>query len=355
MTGPKRTILNLRPYISSSSDMYSSTKNEDALKLDSNESTINPSPLVFQRIRDYLSTARLNWYPEGKASLLRERLSAYTRRPPAEIQVFNGSDSALDYICRTYVDESDEVLVDAPTYDMFRLFVEAIGAQIKFTNSSNPIEPNIQNLTNRITKKTKLIYVCNPNNPTGRMYTENDIAKLCENLDKGILIVDEAYYEYTKLTMSGLLDKYQNLIITRSFSKAFGLAALRCGFILADETHINHINKIRNEKDVNSIAQIAAVAALDDLDYMENYVKDVLEARRWLAQKLKSLGYEILSAAANFILIRVEKPEVFMSALRHAKVFVRDRGYLPQLKNCVRITVGNKTQCQKLAKELQRL
>jgi histidinol-phosphate aminotransferase len=347
-------IRELKEYVPAPQNNVLFSKNDNYLKLDSNETTIKPSPLVFQRIQEFLFNGHLNWYPDANATQLREKIASYTHRSLAEVQVFNGSDSALDYICRTYVDKDDEVLVSSPTYDNFRIFAQSLGAQVEFVFADSPFDSNARKLIDRISQKTKLIYICNPDNPTGRVYREKDIIAVLEKLEKGILIIDEAYYEFSKITMAGLLSHFENLIITRSFSKAFGLAALRCGYILASESCLSPINKIRNTKDVNSVAQIAAAAALDDIDYMEKYVAEVNTSKEWLIEKLSSLGITVFASSANFVLIKVKSPTVFVSELKKDRILLRDRSQIPQLEQFVRITVGNLDRSKKFVSALEK-
>jgi len=350
----KIAISELKEYIPAPQNNVLFSKNDNYLKLDSNETTIKPSPLVFQRIQEFLFNGHLNWYPDANATQLREKIVSYTHRSLAEVQVFNGSDSALDYICRTYVDKDDEVLVSSPTYDNFRIFAQSLGAQVEFVFADSPFDSNARKLIDKISQKTKLIYICNPDNPTGRVYREKEIISVLEKLEQGILIIDEAYYEFSKITMAGLLSNFENLIITRSFSKAFGLAALRCGYILASESCLSPINKIRNTKDVNSVAQIAAAAALDDIDYMEKYVAEVNTSKEWLIEKLSSLGITVFASSVNFVLIKVKSPTVFVSELKKDRILLRDRSQIPQLEHFVRITVGNLDQSKKFVSAIEK-
>ncbi|MFC2164543.1 histidinol-phosphate transaminase [Acidobacteriota bacterium] len=349
----KNAIRNLKEYTPAPQNNVLSSTNDNYIKLDSNETTMKPSPLVFQRIQEFLTNGHLNWYPDANATHLRTKIAAYTNRSLAEIQVFNGSDSALDHICRTFVDKDDEVLIASPTYDNFRIFVQSLGANVEFVFAKNPFESNAPKLIERISQKTKLIYICNPDNPTGRVTNEREVVEILEELKSGILVIDEAYYEFSKITMAKLLSNFENLIITRSFSKAFGLAALRCGYILSSESTLAPINKIRNAKEVNSVAQIAAAAALDDIDYMEKYVEDVNTSREWLIEKFRSLGVTTFSSSANFILIEVKNPALFVSELKKHRILLRDRSQIPQLEHFVRITVGNLDQSKKLGRAIE--
>jgi histidinol-phosphate aminotransferase len=262
----------------------------------------------------------------------------------AQIQVFNGSDSALDCVVRTFVDPGDHVIICAPCYDNFRVFVSGLGAEAEQVIGPSPFVTNTRGLIAHIRPDTRLVYICNPNNPTGCLYSARQIEAVLRALPHGIVLVDEAYVEFSGVTVAGLLDRYEHLVIARSFSKAFGLAGLRCGYILAGRRVVRYVNRLRNGKDVNGMAQVAAVAALEDLPYMRAYVDDVRRSRASLVRQLRARGFAVVSTPANFLLLRVDEPEKFIEALRARGVYVRDRSYLPQLAHYVRVTVGTLEQ-----------
>jgi histidinol-phosphate aminotransferase len=345
-------VAKLRQYraVSSRSRFFQSANG--ALKLDWNEATSPPSPLVFERLSAFLATGRLNWYPDPDATELRRRLSKYTGCRPSAIQVFNGSDSALDYLARTFVGPGDHVLICSPCYDNFRVSVESVGSEVERVYGRSPFTANARHLASRIRPTTRLVYISNPNNPTGRLYSARDLELVLGRLVNGILLVDEAYFEFSGRTAAPLLERYPQLVISRSFSKAFGLAGLRCGYLLANPRVLHHVNKIRNGKDVNALAQVAAISALEDLDHVARYVAEVRRARGWLVRALRARGREVVSAPANFILLRTADPAGLVEGLEAKGIYVRDRSYLPQLDDYVRITVGTREQCRRLVAAL---
>jgi histidinol-phosphate aminotransferase len=351
---PSDAVSRMSPYVPSPSFRLMGEGLGDILKMDANEADVRPSPVVFERISEFLGSGHLNWYPEFEASVLRRKISEYAGRPIETIRVFNGSDSALDHVCRTFVGRGDHVVVSAPTYDHFRVFAETLGARAEFVFGASPFESNTEELARAVTPATKLVYLCNPNNPTGRTYGEEDVRRLLDRLENGILLVDEAYFEFAKITMAGLLDGYPHLVISRTFSKAFGLAGLRCGYILADEACVRLIDRIRNGKDVNALAQVAAVAALEDAAYMERFVAEALAAKLWLAGRLRSLGFEVVTTPANFLLLKTQEPRSLARELEDRGVFIRDRSGVPQLDRCLRITVGSFEHCRRLMEILER-
>jgi histidinol-phosphate aminotransferase len=349
---PDTPVARLSPYKSVSPHVRFLAGADEALKLDWNESTIGPSPLVVERLGAFLSHGRLNWYADPSCQQLRRQLAAYTGRPLAEVQVFNGSDSALDYVARAFVGAGQHVLICAPCYDNFRVFVSSVGADVEHVLGPDPFKPNVGGLLAHIRPDTRLVYICNPNNPTGRMYSSAQIERIARHLPDGIVVVDEAYFEFTGVTVAGLLARCDNVVVTRSFSKAFGLASVRCGYLLARPWAMNLVARVRNGKDVNAFAQVAALAALDDLAHVQRYVAEVRRARRWLVAALEARGYAVVPTRANFVLVQVPEPKRFVSQLQARGIYVRDRSYLPQLDRYVRVTVGTREQVRRLVAAL---
>ncbi len=325
----------------------------DVLKLDSNEADNRPSPLVYERIKEFLASGHLNWYPDLEAARLRDKIAEYVSRPPAQIRAFNGSDSALVSLCRTFLDKGDHVVISSPTYDNFRAFAESLGARTESVFGAGLFESNSSELVRAVRPETKIVYLCNPDNPTGRLYEEKTVQRLLGALTNGILIVDEAYFEFCGITMAGLLDGHPHLVITRTFSKAFGLAALRCGYVMADERCLAPLDRIRNGKEVNALAQVAAGAALEDPGHMDRFVAEVKAAKALLVDRLRSMGYEAVATPANFILLKSRRPRAFTRELRKRDVYVRDRSETPQLGEYVRITVGSLDHSRRLLEILR--
>jgi histidinol-phosphate aminotransferase len=325
------------------------------LKLDANESTIPPSPLVEERLRAFLTDGDASWYPDNEARALRRKLAEYTSRSESDVLAFNGCDAAIDCAVRAFASAGDRVCICAPTYDRFRRCAEMAGAVVVPVLSDDPFRPTVSPLIGAIDEATRLVYVSNPNNPTGRLYSSDDIAALLGHLAHGVLIVDETYYEFAGVTVAPLLDRFDNLLVMRSFSKAFGLAGLRCGYTLSSGRVAARLRRFWSGRDVNALAQVAAIAALDDLPYMTRYVEEVSGARAWLTDALRSLGYTVVSSPANFILLRVDNPAGCLEALRHEQIYIRDRSDLPQLEGFVRITVGTLPQCEQVLEAIRRV
>lgn len=340
MIKAKNSIERLVPYLNGNHSQKLISQHKKVMKLDSNESTASPSPHVVGAIMRYIQDGPLNWYPDVEAKELNLRLSHYTGLPHQYLLTFNGSDHALETIARTFLTIDDEVIHFTPTYDHFRVYAQSCDAIMKSVRENSEVSL-LDSLTPAITEATRLVYVVNPNNPTGFLFTPDDIEKTLTTFPHILFIIDEAYYEFCGVTVGDLVVDHQNLIVTRSFSKAFGLAALRCGYIIAHPDLCEKIGKIRVGKNINAIAQVAACAALDDVDTMRRYVQEIKEAKDWLLKQLETLGIASVDTPANYILIRVAQPKKLVSYLKHQNVYLRDRSQTESLAGCVRLTVGD--------------
>lgn len=348
-------ILDLEPYRVSNQKPLFLDCHAQPLKLDWNESTERPSPAVIEALQNYLLNGPLNWYPDVEAIELRSRLSEYVSLSPEAISCFGGSDMALEYIARTYLEPGAEVVLSAPTYDNFRVYAQSTGARAVMAYYDNPFEPRVETLINSIGPRTRMIYICNPNNPTGAMFTPAEIVFLLAYAERAMVVVDEAYIEFSGQSAAELVNRFSNLIVIRSFSKAFGLAGLRVGYILSDPQNLEFIHRIKVGKNLNSLAQVAALAALDDIDHMRNYVAAVNESKKIIAQHLTEVGYEFKMTPANFFLLKVDQPRLACELLEQQNIFVRDRSQMKQLDGYIRISLGTPECTERLLVALSRL
>ena len=337
------------------SEFSDATTTTGCLKLDANEATIPPSPLVQARLRAFVENGGASWYPDSEALALRRRLASYTSRSEAEVLAFNGCDAAIDCAVRTFTAPGDRVCIAAPTYDRFRRCAEAAAVTVTAAYGRDPLTADVTSLLEAIGDDTALVYLSNPDNPTGRAYDDDAVAAVLSRLGRGVLIVDETYFEFAGLTMIPLIDRFDNLLVMRSFSKAFGLAGLRCGYTVSSLRVAERLRRFWSGRDVNAAVQEAAIAALDDGDYMQRYVDEVTAARAWLADGLRGLGHTVVSTPANFILMRVADAAAFVERMRQARIEIRDRSQLPQLDGFVRITVGTLSQCERVLETIRRI
>ncbi len=332
-------IERLKEYPLSSHKAWEFTDKSEVLKLDWNEADMEIPEVVKQPLRDFINNGPMTWYPDVSNKELISEIARYANVLVESVQYFEGSDCGLDYIVRTFMQAGDEAVLAAPTYDNFRVYVESVGGTSKFAYGKNLFTADIPALEAQITPRTKIIYIVNPNNPTGVSYSHDEIKYLLKKFPEVIVIVDEAYAEFSGETAIPLIENYNNIIVSRSFAKAFGLASMRIGYILASSEIITHINKIRNGKNVPALAQIAATAALRNRGYMDVYVSDVRNARSYMCRELGHLGFVTKETSGNFILVQTNDPSRFQKAFQDRKVFVRGLGHLSSMENYVRITI----------------
>lgn len=339
----------VQPYEDARSLPLSHPGKKSFLKLDCNEAPYGPSPHVRTRLMDFIENASLNWYPDPQSQDLKEALCLYVGYPPEYVSTFNGCDHALDSICRTYLKSGDEVIVLSPTYDNFRLFVELTGATIVPYFASSPFQAEVEGLEKLITCRTKIVYLANPNNPTGITYTVEQIQSILRATG-ALVIVDEAYFEFWGKTSLSLIKDFPNLVITRSFSKAFGLAGLRCGYLVTDPRNVKKIEKVRNGKNINVLAQLAASVALKDLNYIKEQIERMHKTKEWFANSLRAKGMYVVNTVANFILLKVNKPDQAENIFSINNVLIRNRSHFPKLEGYLRITIGTKEEMQRFLK-----
>lgn len=336
----KKHIQKLASYPLSSHKAWELESTHSILKLDWNEASLTIPENIKQAIIDYTKDGLMSWYPDIANKKLITAISEYTNMPSSHIQYFGGSDAALDYIVHTYVDKDDEVIFCAPTYDNFRLYVESVGGIPVHVFAHDLLDSDVDAISRHVNEKTKAIYLVNPNNPTGVLYSLEQITTILEAHPNVLLILDEAYIEFSGGSAVKLVEKYKNLIIARSLSKAFGLASFRFGYILSDPENLEQINKIRNGKSISAITQIVALTALRNTTYMQEYVDEVIRARTYTCSELEKLGLTAYVTPANFILLKIDDADVFKKKLEEKEVFVRGLTHLPSMKGYLRITIA---------------
>lgn len=358
MNHVNKYLRNFKPYKLASHKIWNVSPNErkDILKLDWNESTISPSPKVKERLLELVNEGDFfNLYPSTNNLKLYNLLSKYTCLPIENIQYFGSSDSLHEYICKLFISVGDPVVVLWPSYDNFRLTVEVNGGRIFYYEYNDDFTFNKDGFIEYLIKiNPSLVYICNPNNPTGYLHPTEFIESLLVQFPETMFLVDEAYYEFTsnKTTCSKLVTKYENILVSRTMSKAFGIANFRFGYLLASKNNIQYISTIRNPKNITTFAQEAATMVLEDIDYMENYVKEVNEAKKLFIVAIKnSLPVIIFSSEANFVVIRFkdydEKRQVF-EYLENKNIFVRAIEQTQSVRNCLRISIGTREQMERV-------
>ena len=349
------TVRALTPYeaVSSQAAIEATLDHENSFKLDWNESTIDPSPKVTEAITAYLGQGRgLNWYPQLGSEELVEALEDYTGVDGEHLLVTNGSDDGLHLICSTYLDQGDEVVIPVPTYNHFIVFAKSRGAKVVTLRGETAFDSNLKGIEAAMTQQTRLLYLVSPNNPTGVVYKSEMVAGLCERYPNTLIVLDEAYFEFSQISGIELVEKYENLLVTRTFSKAFGLAGLRVGYLAGSKRLVKGLRRLYNPKSVNTLGQIGAVAALKDLEYLNAFLEEVNASKELLREFFEERGVEAYITPANFVVVRMPDVEVTLRELQKRGVYVRDRSSYPGLEGCLRMTVGTREQTRRLLERI---
>lgn len=337
-------ILDLKDTEQSGQEALFSLDDNNLLKLDQNEATVTPSPLVLETLIKTIESKSLNHHPDFASRRLRRRLSQYNGVGFDSIACFNSNASAIEAIVRTYLYPGLDVLISWPNDSLFAHYATSTGARVVQSQFNNPFSPIIEELIAGITSRTKLIYLNNPNNITGASLTDPEIVFLLSYASETMVVIDESQFEFSGLTLSGMISQYPNLIILRSFSKAFALAGIDVSYIMTDPQNLRFINRLSIGKYPGMLAQIAAATALNDTKYISMIVHQIIESKKMLFDTLTRLGYEFRISSANFFLIKVAKPELFSNALVKSNIFVRNLSNLPGFENYFRITIGTPAQ-----------
>ncbi|MFZ4738259.1 MAG: pyridoxal phosphate-dependent aminotransferase [Bradymonadia bacterium] len=355
---PARTVRDVKPYQAVSSlEAIDSRPDQVPLKLDWNESTVPPSPKVLEAIQAFLGNAHhLNWYPVLNSTNLIERLEKHLGLSGDQLLITNGSDDALDTICTTYLDPGDTVLVPSPTYTHFLVFAQTRGAVIQPHYGPDAFESCIEQLVEAAHRtRPRLLYLVNPNNPTGVLYTRDEVATLLAACPGTLVIVDEAYSEFAGSSCIDLLHTYPNLVITRTFSKAYGIAGLRIGYAMAAPGVILDLRRVFNPKSVNVLAQIGAMAALEDQAYLRWYLGEVEASKRLLPPFFAARGLPFRPTPANYFLVQFDQAPWVVKRLQEEGVYVRDRSGMNQLAGWVRFSLGTVEQTRDLLDRIDRV
>ncbi len=299
---PRSGILEIQPYVGGKASVAGAAR---AIKLSANESALGPSPRAIKAIEATLSDAHR--YPDGGADQLRAAIAKRFVLPPEQIVCGSGSDELIHLLISAFAGPGDEVLYSAHGFLMYRLNALAIGAT-PIAAAERDLRTDVDALLASVTSRTRLVFVANPNNPTGSYITSDELSRLHAGLpDDVVLVIDAAYAEYVHLddytNGEELVERAGNVVMTRTFSKMFGLAALRLGWLYAAPGVVDILNRVRGPFNVNSLAQTAGIAALADLDHQE---RSIALNDHWLprlTQAIAGLGLTVHPSIANFILI----------------------------------------------------
>ena len=321
------------------------------LRLDFNENTVGCSPRVAALLARISDPGFFALYPEYTEA--RPRIAAWLGLKPEQLLLTNGTDEAIHCLINTYVDPGDEVLVPWPTYSMYQFYTELAGAKPRRVLYQPPdLAFPLDELLESITPDTRAILLANPNNPTGGAIGLPQIEKILERGGNAAVLVDEAYFEFHNVTALDLLDAHPNLFVSRTFSKAYGMAGFRIGCLLSQAENIALVAKGQSPYSVNSPAAACAMEAINDQEYIRNYVTEALAARQTIVEGLDKLGIPHYPSQANFVLAQFGAASQDVCArLRERDILIRDRGH--EIPGAARITAGTREQATTLLSALE--
>jgi histidinol-phosphate aminotransferase len=338
----RQHILSLAPY-SSARDEYTG---KEGIFLDANENPMG-------------SATPENWnrYPDPYQWAIKEKLAPLKGCRPTQIFLGNGSDEPIDLIIRlTCEPQEDNIIILPPTYGMYEVSASVNNVEIQKINLTADYQLDTDKVLSSINPKTKLIFICSPNNPTGNTIYRESILKVIENFQQGIVIIDEAYNDFSdEPSFIPELDKFQNVMVLQTFSKAWGLAALRLGMAFANEDLIKLLNKIKYPYNINGLTQKQLIENIDNVAFVKKSVEILNNNRQRLIEDLQKLNItqKIFPSDANFLLVKFKEAKQIFDYLIENKTIVRDRSRVVLCEDSLRISVGTESENESLIKLLQ--
>src|SRR6202789_142680 len=299
----------------------------DGLRLDFNENTLACSPRVIEALRK-ITVADLTRYPErGSVEAI---VAAALDVAPAQVLLTNGVDEAIHVLCQAFLDRGDGMLLPVPPYSMYEVYGSAAEAQIDAVPAADGFRFPLDAMLGAIHSRTRMIAIANPNSPTGATVGRDAILAIAERAPQAVVLVDEAYFHFFGETVIDLIGKLPNLVVARTFSKAYGLAGLRLGLLAGKADLMHWVGRVLSPYSVNSLALACLPPALEDSAYLDWYVGEVLAARTEFEDALDAAGVRRWPSRANFILVEIgEKHSEFVRLTKAAGVLVRDRSSDP--------------------------
>ena len=315
---------------------------KNAVKLASNENPVGPSPRVLQSIENILKNTHR--YPDGNATKLKEVIGRKFSVKPNQVTIGNGSNDIIEFIARSFLGTDDSAIYSEHAFAVYPLVVKAVGAEgieVPAKNFSHDLDAMLDS----IKSNTKIIFIANPNNPTGSFIGRDEILKFLDQVPEDIIVLlDQAYFDYSSFEDSDvdfdILNNYPNLVMSRSFSKAYGLAGFRIGYSVSSEDIANYLNRVRQPFNANSLALFAAEQAIEDEEFMKKCLQLNLEQKKVLYKGLESLGFHCLPSKGNFISFDCKEDSTgLFNRLLSQGVIVRTLGVY-KMPNFLRVSVG---------------
>ena len=337
----RQNVKALKPY-SSARDEFKDF-NADMVFLDANENPFENG---------------VNRYPDPQQNNVKSLLSNIKEVSTENILLGNGSDEVLDLIFRAFCEPNqDNIILLPPTYGMYEVLANVNAIEIIKVELSNNFEPQVDRILNTSNTKSKILFLCSPNNPTGNSFNKNEIEELLIKF-QGLVIIDEAYIDFSEHeSWLNKLEKFPNLIITQTLSKAYGMAGIRLGICYASTEIISVLNKIKPPYNVNELTQQRAIEQLQNLELVEQQISNILKEREAMSEELVTLDFvcKVYPSDANFLLVKVDDATKRYNQLLKKGIVIRNRTNQSLCENCLRLTVGTKEENKKLINALKNI
>ncbi|MDO9572843.1 MAG: histidinol-phosphate transaminase [Candidatus Omnitrophota bacterium] len=355
----RKSVLAVSPYIVGKpiEEVKRQLGLKEVIKLASNENPLGPSPKAISAMKKCLSC--VNRYPDSQNYYLKKRLAKYFGLDRANFVFGNGSDELIDVIIKTLVEPDEFIITSDTTFLEYEIIAQSNDRKVKKAPMLY-FKYDLGGMLKLVDKKTKLIFIANPNNPTGTYVNKYEVTQFLNALPKSVVVVfDEAYDAYIDVDdypdSLSYLKKRNNIIILKTFSKAYGLAGLRLGYAIGNTELIGYMERIRQPFNVNTLAQSAALAAIEDKEFIKKTRQLVLQGKAFIYSALSKMGLGFVPSVANFILVDVSKDgvEVFKSMLKYG-VIVRDMKQYG-LKNFIRVTIGTNKENERFVRVLRKV
>jgi histidinol-phosphate aminotransferase len=328
---PRQAVLDMPEY-------HPPLASRNALRLDFNENTFAPSPRVIEQLRKITSEG-LTKYPERE--LAEQIVANHFHLQPEQVLLTNGVDEAIHLLCLAFLEAEDEALICTPSFFMYDVSVQLMTRYLRHVQADETLAFPFERFLAAINQKTKLIIVASPNNPTGTVVPREQLLAIAAAAPHAVLMVDEAYFHFHGASTLADVSDVPNLIVARTFSKAYGLANLRLGMLAGNPELLRYIRKVASPYNVNGVALACLPAALEDDAYVRWYADQVKSGRERMAAGLRELGVPFFESHANFILMQIgPKHAELVKAMRDHGVLLRDRSTDPGCNGFVRITIG---------------
>ncbi len=292
---PRRRVLEMPEY-------HPPLANRSMLRLDFNENTFSPSPRVIERLQQ-TSAEGLTIYPEREH--VEHVVAAHFKLEAGQVMLTNGVDEAIHLLCAAFLEDGDEALISTPTFFMYDVSIGMMTPHLKRVQADAALTFPFDRFLAEITPRTKLIMIASPNNPTGAVVSRSHLLAICEAAPHAVVFVDEAYFHFYGETTMDDVGRVPNLIVGRTFSKAYGLANLRIGMLAGDAHLLSYVRKVSSPYNVNGIALDVLPIALDDDAYLNWYIAQVHAGRERLARALEEMGVRFWPSHANFVLFEI--------------------------------------------------